>query len=161
VADRPQLALRPASESDADWLLELRNDPAVRSASRRTGAVRPEEHREWLRRTLRDPDCTLLVAELDGRPIGQVRFDRLASNECEISVSVVASHRRRGLGTELIKAGVDWLRRKAPDATVVAEVRTGNDASYRAFRTAGFRETGGRAPEGYKRLAGPSRKQLS
>ena len=83
----PRVRLRPATVADAVLLRIWRNDPATRAASRHSGGVEAEEHAAWLDRTLADPDRLLLVAELGGAPVGQVRLDR--DGECwEISVSL-------------------------------------------------------------------------
>jgi RimJ/RimL family protein N-acetyltransferase len=139
----PGLELRPATAADADLLRDWRNDPATRQASRNTNEVTVEGHRAWLEGVLRDDRRHLLVAELAGRPVGQVRFDPLRDGDYEISVSVDRRRRGEGLGRALIEAGVAWLWRKAPDATrIVAEMRHGNDASRRAFEATGFRRVG-------------------
>jgi RimJ/RimL family protein N-acetyltransferase len=155
VADL-KLELRPASLDDAELLLAWRNDPEVRSASRQPHTVEPAEHERWLSSCLADPERDLLIAELDGKPIGQVRFDRLTEDEREISVSLAASSRGGGLGARLIEAGVDWLRRERGTTRVIAEVRGVNPASLLSFRQAGFRPAGQSATEGFMRLELPA-----
>ncbi len=146
------IELRPASLADAELLLRWRNDPGVREASRTTAAVEPAEHESWLHEVIADPDRVLLIAELEGDPIGQVRFDRRTGDEREISVSLAATRRGSGLGTELIRLGTQWLQSEMGPVPVIAEVRDGNDASMRAFRAAGFREAGRSETAGFARL---------
>jgi RimJ/RimL family protein N-acetyltransferase len=137
------LELRPATTADADLLREWRNDPGTREASRNTREVTVEGHRAWLDGVLGDDRRHLLIAELAGRPVGQVRFDALPDGGYEISVSVDRRRRGKGLGRALIEAGAAWLWRTAPDASrIVAEVRRGNVASRRAFEATGFRLVG-------------------
>jgi RimJ/RimL family protein N-acetyltransferase len=141
MSDRPsaQLDLRPATPDDAGLLRRWRNDPTTRAASRHTGEISPEEHVLWLERVLDDPDRHLLIAELDSKPAGQVRFDSLGSGDYKISVSIDPAVRGAGLSVELVRAGLDWLWRRAADASrVIAEVRRGNDRSIRTFEAAGF-----------------------
>ena len=148
--DPPQL--RPAEHGDADLLLRWRNQPEVRASSRNTGEVQRAEHLEWLERTIADPARELLIVEADGEPVGQVRLDRLATGEFEVSVSLDSGAIGRGLGRRAIAAAVARLRDQTPGAVVVAEVRAGNDRSLSAFRAAGF-ESSGDAPEpGFLRL---------
>jgi RimJ/RimL family protein N-acetyltransferase len=135
------LSLRMASDSDGAWLRSLRNDPEVRAASRSTAEVAIEEHARWLARVLADPDRQLLVGEIAGTPIGQVRFDRLEDERFEISIAIKAEFRGSGLSTRLIEMAVARLRDSFPGVTVEAYVRSENSRSLAAFEAAGFRRT--------------------
>ncbi len=142
AADTPDLALRPASESDAEQLRSWRNDPETRAASRGTAEVGAEEHTAWLAAVLEDPDRQLLICELDGEPVGQVRFDRLAEHRYEISIALATEARGRGLSSCLIALAVEKLRESSPGTEVEAHVREGNARSLAAFRRAGFQPSG-------------------
>jgi RimJ/RimL family protein N-acetyltransferase len=137
-----ELVLREATPADADRLLEWRNDPATRAASGSTAAVIPDEHRAWLDQLLNDPDRHLWIAELDGRPAGQARFDRVRGYVYEISVSVDSELRGRRIGADLIAAGCELLFQRTNATVVVARVKTRNEASMRAFTAAGFHAVG-------------------
>jgi UDP-2,4-diacetamido-2,4,6-trideoxy-beta-L-altropyranose hydrolase len=141
-ADPPDLSLRPASAADGPRLREWRNDPEARAASRGTAEVGAAEHLAWLAALLADPDRMLLICELDGDPVGQVRFDRRRGKRFEISVALAAEARGRGLSPRLISLAIERLRESEPEAEVEAHVRTGNARSLAAFRRAGFRRGG-------------------
>jgi RimJ/RimL family protein N-acetyltransferase len=135
---RDDPSLRPATMSDAELLLEWRNDPKTREASFQQGPIGLEEHREWLAARLDDPDCALFVIELEGRPAGSVRLDGEGDEEAEIHVVVAPESRGGGLASMALDLaseqagellGVRWVR---------ARVKSGNEASLRAFRSAGF-----------------------
>jgi len=145
----PDVAVRRATPDDAASLRTWRNDVAVRSASRRPGVVTAADHLAWLRALWPDPDRHLLIAEADGVPVGQVRFDRIGPARFEISVSVAV--RGRGLGSAAIVAGVGWLAAAEGPALVEAQIRDQNLLSARAFRSAGFADA---APTeaGFRRL---------
>lgn len=138
-----ELVLRPASRGDRELLLAWRNEPHTRAASRTTATISPEEHAAWLEQVLADPDRHLLIAQLDTRPIGQVRLDRVKGYRYEISTSVDPAFRRQGLGPPLIDGAARWLWEKTNASSIEANVREENDASYRAFLNAGFRPTPG------------------
>jgi RimJ/RimL family protein N-acetyltransferase len=140
--DTQDLSLRPASEADESRLLEWRNDPETRAASRNTAEVGVAEHAAWLAAVLVDPDRALLIGELAGDPVGQVRFDRIADRRWEISIALAAESRGRHLATPIIVLGVEWLRETFPEAEVEAHVREANSRSLAAFRRAGFAPTG-------------------
>jgi RimJ/RimL family protein N-acetyltransferase len=149
AAEEPELRLRAASEADAERLLEWRNDPEARAASRSTSPVSAEEHAAWFAGVLADPGRLLFVAEAAGEPVGQVRFDGLAEGRYEISVALAPAARGRGLAAPLISLGVARLRQEEPGVAVEAHVREGNARSLAAFRRAGFRPTGEPAEEGF------------
>ncbi|HEX6753802.1 MAG TPA: GNAT family N-acetyltransferase [Solirubrobacterales bacterium] len=138
-ADAPEMTLRPASEADAGRLLEWRNDPDARAASRNIAEVGAAEHTTWLAAVLADPNRQLLICELNDKPVGQVRFDRLGESRYEISVALARAVRGQGLSSSLIALAVEKLRESSPGAKVEAHVREGNDRSLAAFRRAGFR----------------------
>lgn len=140
--DAADLSLRPASAADGARLREWRNDPEVRAASRNTAAVGADEHAAWLDAVLADPDRRLLICELAGEPVGQLRFDRRGERRYEISVVLAATVRGRGLAANLISLGVERLRESDPEAEVEAHVREANERSLAAFRRAGFSPTG-------------------
>jgi len=140
--DPLDLLLPPASEADATLLREWRNDPEVRAASRNRGEVGAAEHAAWLAAVLADPDRMLLICELAGDPVGQVRFDRIAGRRYEINLSLAARARGRGLAARFIAQGVERLREKVPGAEAEAHVREANERSLAAFRRAGFALTG-------------------
>jgi RimJ/RimL family protein N-acetyltransferase len=136
--------LRPAVIEDAELLLAWRNDRVTRAASRNQREVTWEEHITWLTRVLADETIALWVAEHDGAPAGQLRFDGLGGAEVEITISLDRERRGQGLGPAVILAGVDWLAERQPDVTVVAEIRPENAASRAAFARAGFTPAGER-----------------
>ncbi len=152
--------MRGARLDDAPRLLQWRNDPVTRAASRSMGEVTPGEHETWLAATLADPRRHLLVGEVRGTPVGQVRFDELEDGRFEISVGLASEARGRGIGSPLIAAGVAWLRERT-DATIVAEVREENESSLRAFARVGFSPIG--QVDGWSRLecGGPAMEPAS
>jgi RimJ/RimL family protein N-acetyltransferase len=147
--DRSDLTLRAASAADAGRLREWRNDPEVRAASRNTAEVGAAEHDAWLAAALADPYVELLICELGGEPVGQVRFDRRGERRYEISVALAAEARGRGLSAPLIALALERRRESLPDAEVEAHVRAENARSLAAFRRAGFRPAGEAGEEGF------------
>jgi RimJ/RimL family protein N-acetyltransferase len=141
-AETHDLTLRPATEADSARLREWRNDPDARAASRNTAEVGPEEHAAWLAAVLADPDRRLLICELNGDPVGQVRFDRLTEGRYEISIALAPAARGQRLSSPLIALAVEKLRESSPGAEIEAHVREDNPRSQAAFRRAGFLPSG-------------------
>ena len=108
----PELELRPATRSDAELLWAWANDPSVRSASFHRGEIPWESHTAWFAGRLARPDCTIYVAELEGVPVAQVRFEGRGEAEVAVSVDpVVSVERSTALVTSAVMAGLpeDWL----------------------------------------------------
>lgn len=131
----PAVKLRPATPADAELLFTWVNDPDVRRWSFRSAPVAWKTHVEWLAHTLADGGRQLLIAEVDGEPVGQVRLDSEEGGTV-VSVSVAAAARGMGLGTALVEAA---CRMAATE--LIARVKAENARSLRAFARAGFVES--------------------
>lgn len=128
--------LRPATPADAAVLLAWRNDPVTRAMSFDTGAVGLEEHGAWLEDKLIDPRAELWIGEVDGQPIGQVRFDLQDDATALVSITVAPHARGRGHGLTLLSDAIN--RQDLGAAVLRAEIRHGNAPSLRIFEQAGF-----------------------
>jgi RimJ/RimL family protein N-acetyltransferase len=83
---------------------------------------------------MQDSDRHLLIGEMEGRPIGVVRFD-LDKNEATISIYLDPTIVGNGVGAHLLSAAELWLIKKCPHVTmIVAKVLADNEASHRLFR---------------------------
>ncbi len=136
--------LRPASAEDCRFLWELANEPAVRAVSFTGEPIPWESHCRWFAARLADPRCVLLiVTDVRGAPLGQVRFDRdPEQKQAVISVSLAPASRGRGLGVSVIREASRDLLATGQADSVLALVKIDNDASRRAFLKAGFVEDG-------------------
>jgi UDP-2,4-diacetamido-2,4,6-trideoxy-beta-L-altropyranose hydrolase len=136
------LEFRNATMDDAEVLLGWRNDPEVRSVSFASSIIQPDEHQQWLSRSISMPDRILLMAEdRQGTPIGKIQIDFTSEtlNSVKIGIVVGQGHRARGLGTILIEKSTSALFKAEKNVQqIVAQVKPGNLASERAFRKAGF-----------------------
>ena len=134
----PTLRLRRAQESDCRRLWEWANDREVRSVSFHQEAIPWETHAAWFRDKLADANCTLYIAETDaGEPIGQLRFDR-GGRDAVISISLDANYRGQGYGVRVLREGCRTFFIEHPTETLHAYIKSGNQASVRAFEAAGF-----------------------
>jgi RimJ/RimL family protein N-acetyltransferase len=129
--------VRRATADDAERLLAWRNDPQTRAMSLNDAAVTKAEHAQWLAKTLQAEDRVLLVAELDGDPIGTLRLDAHAAGRWEVSITVAPHARQKKLAAPLLRAAE--AEAKTHGATLLtATIRPQNEASVRAFKTAGY-----------------------
>lgn len=142
VGAEPGVTARPATESDAERLLAWRNDPGTRTASRSTDPVSAADHGRWLAGVLADPARLLLVAARGGAPVGTVRFDRLAPDLWEVSITLAPEARGRRLAVPVLAAGEAAWRAAGAHvgaAGLLAHVRPENAASLRLFEASGYR----------------------
>lgn len=135
------VVLRLAQPADCEAVLAWRNAEETRREAHDPRPIDAEAHRFWFRRALEDPGKALLIGELDGAPIGVLRYDLQGEGaRALVSVYLVPGHAGRGLGSALLRAGSRWLRAHRPDVTRVrAEIRPGNRRSIGAFDDAGYR----------------------
>jgi len=136
----PLFEFRAATLDDTQLLYSWRNHPAIRATAHDTAPMDAVAHAAWVSRTLKDPGRRLLIAQLDGAPVGVVRFD-LHGSDALISVYLSPARLHEGLGTFLLREAADWLRGAGiPVGRIVAEVRAPNTASLQSFRRAGYLE---------------------
>jgi RimJ/RimL family protein N-acetyltransferase len=137
------ITVRPAVPSDEALLLRWANDPVVREQSFHPEPIDPATHHEWLRSRLSSAATLLLIGEEDGRPIGQVRFER-GDDEVEVGIAVAREARGRGVGRALLAKALDHAAREAVFGTArwLAMIRPANRASIALFAGAGFRHAG-------------------
>ncbi len=134
-----QVRARPAAAGDGPLLLQWRNDPQTRRASRITDLVGAAEHRRWLASSLARADRLLLVGEDATGPVGTVRWDAAGAGDWEVSITVAPDRRAAGLSGPLLRAGQQALNAAGvPVRTYRATVHHANLASRRLFERAGY-----------------------
>jgi tRNA threonylcarbamoyl adenosine modification protein YeaZ len=80
-----------------------------------------------------------LAAEFEGKLIAYAGIFYLAEVADIHTLTVVADHRRKGIGRELLKRLIDWARVKSAQA-VMLEMRIGNDQARPLYESLGFIE---------------------
>lgn len=94
-----ELARAVSSEPEA-WLL---SEDGWRSVA---------DERRYLRAIRRSPAAVVLLAEDDGVVVGRLSASRdthpSSAHVADVGLMVAASHRRRGVATELMRAAEDW-----------------------------------------------------
>ena len=143
---------REATEADADLLLGWRNDPRTRQVSRSTGLIPLDEHLAWLRGVLASPERLLYVVELDGAPVGTVRFDRDGEPDIwEVSITLAPESRGRGLSAAVLAEGERAVTAAHDVRFLLATVHEDNAASGALFDRAGYTEAAP-AVDGFRQL---------
>jgi UDP-2,4-diacetamido-2,4,6-trideoxy-beta-L-altropyranose hydrolase len=140
---REFLRLRRVRADDRRLLWEWANDPEVRAASFSQDAIPWEIHVAWFDKKLQQNGSLTFIAEDDqAQPTGQIRFDARVDGDWEIGTSVAKPVRGRGLGSEVIRLGVQEITGKNPRARFHAWVKPANIPSIKAFESASFQRAG-------------------
>jgi UDP-2,4-diacetamido-2,4,6-trideoxy-beta-L-altropyranose hydrolase len=132
------LDIRQAVEDDSRKVFEWRNHPSIRAVSRTADIIEWENHQRWFASILSAADRCLLIARLEGLPVGVVRFDTHAE-EAEVSIYLVPDSNASGQGRNLLLSAERWLSANRPAVERIrAHVLGHNDRSHRLFSGAGY-----------------------
>lgn len=142
VSDRYEI--RPVVLSDADVLLEWRNDAETRRRARTQQVIDLADHVSWLAAALADESRLYrLLVSTDGSvelPLASVRYDcEAGTGLAVVSILVAPTARGRGIGRVALERTLPELRQWQPDlSAVLAVVHKDNPASRRLFQSTGF-----------------------
>ena len=123
---------------ESHFLYDWRNDPHTREMSNNQAIISWEEHCEWFCRVVRNPNTTLLIAQLNHTPIGMIRFDRQSNKAAEISINLAPAFRGKGFGLQLLKTACKYAFENLKLEQLYAEIKPENKASLQIFKKAGF-----------------------
>lgn len=137
-SDAKELEIRRARPEDMALYYRWANDPTVRTNAFNTNPILWEEHERWFNKKIHAVDCYLFVLEVNGLPVGQIRFDK-AESEMNIDYSLDVVVRGRGWGRRLVDLGINQVRGGA-FTRFRAAVKYENKASYFVFSKMGFTE---------------------
>jgi RimJ/RimL family protein N-acetyltransferase len=138
-ATRHKVTLQPATEADSARLLAWRNDPLTVATSITGRAIEPRAHQRWLADKLASKTSLLLIAsdECDAA-VGQIRLDA-TDVRASLVVSLILAPEARGRRlASAVLAAVEEPARGHGALRLLACIRRGNEASERAFKSAGY-----------------------
>jgi UDP-2,4-diacetamido-2,4,6-trideoxy-beta-L-altropyranose hydrolase len=134
--DGLNLSLRPADERDCGRVYDWNCEPQARVFFRNTEVPTRAAHDLWFAATIANNSRLLLIAEIDGTPVGSLRFDRQTDRLAppEISIMIAHRHRSKGYGAAVLRLA----KRVCRTRPLNAEIHAANAASQKAFAAAGF-----------------------
>ncbi len=136
----PAINLRKAAMEDCASLHIWRNAEETRRYIFGTDPIPLDAHRKWFKDSVENPNRIILIGEIDGVPVGVLRYD-VTGLDALISVYLVPGTQGQGIGTQLVRVGSLWLKENLPQVlTVKADVMSSNVASMKAFINAGYKE---------------------
>ena len=134
------ITLRMATIDDCEAIYKWRNAEETRRHFFDHGLIKWEDHRRWLENTIRNPDKVLLIGEFHGQEVGVLRYDHV-DEAAVVSVYLLPETYGQGMGTQLLRAGTDWVKQNFSDVKRIrAEVLFSNFSSKKAFEKAGYKE---------------------
>ncbi len=152
MAGKGEVMVRFAEEKDLDAIVDIWWQLVVEHEDRDRAFwgllpehVAKERFREWRQKTMENPDCIHLVAELDGQVIGFVQGQPLSRPPIyEIGrvgrineLAVDSGHRRRGAGRSLLLFITDELASRGYEI-VDLMVDADNQAARDMYQAEGF-----------------------
>ena len=145
------MIVRHAEPADAQGLQELGDAVGAEPEGwlvSTNGWRSAADERRYLRAIRRYPNAAVFVAEDDGRIVGRLSVARdqhpASRHVADLGLMVAASHRRRGIGTKLLEAAVEWARASGV-RKLELHVFPWNEPAIRLYENFGF------VREGYRR----------
>lgn len=134
--------IRPARLDDIPELQSIASkayDKTRFYADPRFASKAPSLYRTWIEQSVRGDADIVLVAELDGRPVGYVTGHQKSQQEGHIGLlGVSSSAQGGGVGQALVECGMDWfLQRGIRQVHVVTQ--GSNIAAQHLYQNCGFR----------------------
>lgn len=138
------VTVRSAAIDDAQMMYRWRNHPSVRRVSRDPMPMDFDSHLRWLKSALQSESRHVMIAEINGRGVGVIRYDELPDDTLEVSLYCDPRLTGIGIGSAMLNAGEgEMAGRLGAEATVTAFVVPGNESSERMFERAGFMKRDG------------------
>lgn len=135
-----RISLLRAAEDDKTYVWSSRNDAAVRGNFFNSDRIPWETHTKWYEERLHDANTAIYIARYGKNRIGVIRFEK-KKNVVLVSVHVNSELIGKGLGSEIIRLGTErYYAETKKEAPVIAEIKSENIASQKAFQKAGYRK---------------------
>lgn len=133
-----EIDFRRAGSGDVKTLWRWRNDPVTRQMSFYSKKLSFSEFSSWLKKKLGRQDTIILIGQLAGQPIGQVRFDLQNRNFAEVNIALDPAFRNKGLGARMLVGACTLMFREEGLKRIIAHIKPENLVSVRAFEKASF-----------------------
>ena len=131
----PDIHIRLAHEADSLSIFTWRNHPVVRSNSLSNNEIAWADHVKWFSQRSENLSQPILIGEIEGQPVGVVRFD-ISDDTAEVSIYLVPNLAKNGLGRNLLSHAERWLKEHHPYLrSIRARVLDKNMSSKRLFQS--------------------------
>jgi N-acetylneuraminate synthase (EC 2.5.1.56) len=131
--------LQKADWQGVDLLYEWANDKETRLNSFNIKKIEYEEHKNWFKNCLENPNCDIYILyNDDSEPIGHIRL-QYQDNVGTISYSIAPKHRGEGYGVKMIRLIEQEIKKARPEIRqLIGSVKHKNIASQKIFEVNGY-----------------------
>jgi UDP-2,4-diacetamido-2,4,6-trideoxy-beta-L-altropyranose hydrolase len=137
-----KLTLRQATAEDSRRLWLWRNEYTARAMFGDRQLVPWEAHAAWLTSRLADANTLIFIAEVDGRPCGNVRFHSELTGAARIGIAMARHVRGLGYGAAVLDLACQKVLEQRFCDRIEAKVKRENVVSQRVFVKSGFQPAG-------------------
>ena len=132
------LTIRKAKIIDLKKTFEWANDKeVVKNSLNRNNKVNHIEHRNWFNTYLKEKKKIMFIGTINRKPVGMVRLDYIKM-KIFVSYLIDTKNRKKGLGFEMLKKALEYIKRKNKGYIINAEVKKKNIGSNKIFKKLGF-----------------------
>ena len=129
-------SIRDVKFDDKKLLFDWVNDIEARKWSFSQKKIKISEHDIWFHLNINNPDCLILIFEVNLIPAGYVRFERNA--ELVLNYLICNEYRGKSLATKMLKMALSRIPRNWKEEEVFAYTKSKNIASNKSLTNAGF-----------------------
>lgn len=145
-----RVTIREAQTSDAYQLLEAIKTYIPQSEFipklEREITLTLEQEEDWIDSFIRSDNSLLLVAEFEGRIIGNIDLTgsrrQVMQHTAVIGMGMIESWRGIGLGTALMEQIIDWAKENPLLELIWLQAYTANSSAIQLYKKMGFVENG-------------------
>jgi len=135
------ITLRRVTYDDCNLVWQWSNEEETRKASFSQGLISWDEHVQWFKEKLADPNHVFFIATNGNKnPIGQIRYS-VEGKKAIVSFSIAPESRNLDYGSELLRVATLRLFRETEVEEILAFVKADNPVSFKTFQKAGFKKT--------------------
>ncbi|MBI3608057.1 MAG: GNAT family N-acetyltransferase [Nitrospirae bacterium] len=139
-----------ADVDDIELLWQWRNDPVVRQHSFNSDPIPWATHQRWCSQKMSSSSTKIYTLEDSGKPVGQIRYERMNDATAEIGgISIATEERGKGYGKTILTQTIPIVTADLKVKNLTALVKEENIASARMFLSSGFYLNGQVTKHGY------------
>lgn len=130
------LKFRKVNLQDAKLVFDWSNEPVVRQFSFNSEPLIWENHLEWFSKKIKDKNTLFLIAEVNNKPAGVVRYE-INENHAVVGILIDKIFRGQKLAPEFLKQSAE-LYFKNYNIPIWAYIKKENKASIKSFENARY-----------------------
>ena len=131
-----KISIRKSTKEDGGLLLNWRNEKAVRTQSFDSSEIKLDNHLNWYKTKLEDPNFIFYILELEKQPLGLIKIE-IGKKNATIGISIDKNYRGRGFSSKALSIGCkEYFKRE--EKPIFAFIKKTNIFSIKTFKSIGF-----------------------